>query len=134
MGDEPGHLVVEVAGMARNVACPRDLRDRRPMLGAVDPRGVCLEDALERSEIEAAPPSPALPPVIARGTHAAASTATPGALAQAHMDDHRRIVVLDLHVLDHDVPVDTDDPAPHVGPEQRRSPSPLLWTFEQPRS
>ena len=67
VGDEPGHLVVEVTGMARAMTCPGHLRDRRPVLRAAHPRRIGLEEALKGPKIETAPPSSPLAPVIVLG-------------------------------------------------------------------
>ena len=136
VGDEPAHLVLEGSRVARTVACPGDEGDRRPVGGAVHPRRIGLENTAQRPEVEAAPPSPLLTLVIAGRPHPAASTAPPAGLSHAHVDDDDRLVVLtlELHVLDHDAVVDTDDPAPYVGCEQRRSPHPRSGDFRQPRS
>lgn len=134
VGDEPGDLVVEVPRVTCTVTGEGDLSHGRPMLGAGHPRRVSLEGALERPEVEAAPSAPALALVIAGRSHPAAPAAPPRRLAGTHVDDDLARLLVDLHVLDHDAPVDTEHPPPYVGSEQRRSPPPRFRTVRQPRS
>jgi hypothetical protein len=84
------------------------------MLGTAHPRRIGLEDATQCPEIEAPPPASSLALVIAGGSLPAASAATPTVLAEAHADDDDLLVILalDLHVLDHDALVDTDELPP----------------------
>ena len=63
---KPGCEVVEVAGVARTVACPRHRRDRHPMVVAANPRRVRLEEHSRCPEIQRPPPSTTLTKVITR--------------------------------------------------------------------
>ena len=84
------------------------------MLGTAHPRRIGLEDTTQGPEIEAPPPASSLALVIAGRPPPTASAATPTVLAQAHMDDDDllALLALDLHVLDHDALVDTDELPP----------------------
>jgi hypothetical protein len=84
------------------------------VLGTAHPRRIGLEDTTQGPEIEAAPPASSLALVIAGRSPPTASAATPTVLSEAHVDDDDLLAVLllDLHVLDHDAVVDTDELAP----------------------
>ena len=63
---KPGCEVIEVAGVARSVACPRHRRDRHPMRAAPNPWRSRLEKHLRRPEIQRPPPPTTLTKVITR--------------------------------------------------------------------
>ena len=117
VGDQPGHLVVEEPGVPGSVAGPGHLGDGRAVLGTVHPRGVGLEEALHRPEIERPPVAPALALVIAGSTHPAAPTPALGRTPRPHVDHHGFGLLVEVDLLDHRRPVDTEHATPYVGTE-----------------
>jgi hypothetical protein len=98
---QPGHLLVERAGMSRAVSGPGHLSHRRPMGGAVDPRGVSFQDDLDGSHIQPTPPPPPLTTVIPRGPRSTRSASTPARSSRPHMGHQNLCLVIELDVLDH---------------------------------
>jgi hypothetical protein len=117
VGHQPGHLVVEEPGVTGTVTSPGHLSDRRPVLGAAHPRGVGLEEALHRPEVDSPPVPPTFPLVITGSTHSAAPTSTLGGAAETYVDHHSFRLLVEVDLLDHRCPVDTEHTTPYVGTE-----------------
>jgi hypothetical protein len=117
VGDQPGHLVVEEPGVSSSVAGPRHLGDGRAVFGAVHPRGVGLEEALHGPEIERPPVAAAFPLVIAGSTQPTPSTPALGRTPRSHVDHHGFGLLVEVDLLDHRRPVDTEHATPYVGTE-----------------
>jgi len=117
VGDQPGHLVVEEPGVTGTVASPGHLGDGRTVLGTVYPWDIGLKEALHGPEIDRPPVAPTFPLVIARGTHSAAPTSALGRAPEAHVDHHRFRLLVEVDLLDHRRPVDTEHATPYVGTE-----------------
>ena len=47
------------------------------------------------------------------------------------MDDHRVGLLVEVHIVDHRRPVDTEHTTPYVGTEHRHPPRFAFWTFKQ---
>jgi hypothetical protein len=78
VGDQPGHGVVEITRVTGTMSGPGDLGDGRSVHRALHPRGIGLEEAPERPEIEGPPVAPPLALVIARCARTAAPAAALG--------------------------------------------------------
>src|SRR5262245_49885879 len=114
LGGQPGHLLVETAGVSRAVSGPGDLSHRRPVDGAVDPRGVSFNEDLDGSHIQPTPPPPPLTTVIPGGPRSADSASTPARSSRPHMGHENLCRVVELDVLDHRV-LDPQHGAPYAG-------------------
>ena len=108
---QPGHLLVERAGVSSAVSGPGDLSHRRPVGGAVDPRGVSFEEDLDGAHVQPTPPPPPLATVIPGGLRSAGSAPTPARSSRPHMGDENLRLIVELDVLDHGV-LDAQQGAP----------------------
>jgi hypothetical protein len=87
------------------------------VFGAVDPRGIGLEVAVEHADVKG-PPVPATVPLVVAGS-AAPTKPAPAILRASGTDvnhDGSRLFV-EVDRLDHRHPVDTEQFAPYVGTE-----------------
>ena len=100
----------------------------------VHPRGIGLEEAAQRPEVQSPPVAPALTLVIARRPHAAAPAPALGRTSRSYMDDHRFGLLVEVHILDHRGPVDTEHATPYVGTEHRHPPRLLLGPSSSPKT
>ena len=121
LAGEPGHLVLEVLGEPRGVACPRQGHHDHPVSPASDPGCVGLEEARCRAQIEATPAPPPLPVVKPRAAPPAdpAPPSLVGEGADRHDDrglDGLALVSGHPPLVEADVldarPVDTKDASP----------------------
>jgi hypothetical protein len=111
---QPGHLLVERAGMPSTMSGPGDLSHRRPVGGAVDPRGVSFQEDLDGSHIEPTPAPPPLTTVIPTGPRSARSAPAPARSSRPHVGHENLCLVVELDVLDHCV-LDAQQGAPYAG-------------------
>jgi hypothetical protein len=93
---------------------PRHRDHCRPVLRAAHPRRIRLQPHRDRAEIQAAPPAPALTPVIPAGPSAAAATPAPGTLTRAHMRHHKPHLLIEDDLFDDRV-FHTQQPLEYTG-------------------
>ncbi len=108
---QPGHLLIERAGVSSAVSGPGDLSHRRPVSGAVDPRGVSFEEDPDGSHVEPTPPPPPLTTVIPGGPRSARSASTPARLSRPHVDHENLCLAVEPNALHHRV-LDAQQGAP----------------------
>jgi len=117
VGNQPGDLVIEVAGVAGAVAGPGHLGNRRTVLGAVHPGSVGLQITHERAEVQCPPVPPALPLVVAGSTASAAPAPALGRAPRTDVDNDGFRLFVEVDRLDHRGPVDTEQFPPYAGSE-----------------
>src|SRR5208282_4407787 len=122
---------VEVPGMTGPVTRPGHLGHGRSVSRAVHSRGIGLEETPERPEVEGPPVASAFALVVARGAHSAPPAPALGGPSRTHVDHHCVGLLVEVHILDHRGPVDTEHATPYVGTEHRHPPRFVLWTFKQ---
>jgi hypothetical protein len=103
LGGQPGHLLVERAGVSSTVSGPGHLSHRRPVDRAIDPRGVSFQENLGGTHIQRTPPPPPLTTVIPAGPRSARSASTPARSSRPHVGHENLCLVVELDVLDHRV-------------------------------
>lgn len=130
---QPRRLVLEVAGEPRPVPRPRHRSHRHAMLRAVHPRGVGLQEDLDRAQVQTAPTAPTVSAVVARRRPFAAATTALPRPSGTHPHDHGLVIVCERDVLDHGAPVDTDQLLPYPGRAHAVSCA-SLPAFEQPET
>ncbi len=113
---QPGHRVIEGQGVPGVMARPRHRHHRRPVAGAVHPRGLGLQHHLHGAPIQAPPPARALTPVIPGRPAAAAATAARNSASRPHPRHHQlgavSLLLVELDVPDHRPLIDTQQPTP----------------------
>ena len=116
---QPGHSVIEGIGMSGMMARPRHRDHRRPISGAVDPRGVGLQHHLHRAPIQGPPAAPTFTTVIVFGKRRlgpAAPTPTRHRASRPHPGHHQlgaaRALLVEPDALDYSAAVDTQQITP----------------------
>ncbi len=105
-------LIVKEPGVPGAMTRPGQRRDHHPVLGAVHPRRVSLQDRLHDTQIQAPPPPPTLPLVITRATLSAHPAAPPLPAHWPHMRDQQALVFIELDPLDRGL-LDPEQPSPY---------------------
>ncbi len=130
---EPRRHVIERPGVAGAVAGPGDLGHRRPMLGAVHPGGVSLEERADLAQVQRPPPPAPLTLVVAWRRAGATPAAALPRPPWTDVGDHGISVLVELDLLDHDLVAHAQQTTPYFDSEH-----PVLlrtfWTLDKPRN
>ena len=113
VGDQPGDLIIERSGVPGAVTGPRHRRHRHPMVGAVDPWRVGLDEHPHRAGIQRPPPPSSLTPVIAGAAPTALAATTGDTPAEPARHHDLAGVLVELDGLDDDAAFDADHPRPY---------------------
>ena len=97
---QPGHLIVEGAGVSGAVPRPGHRDHRRTMDRTVHSGRVGLEHRLDRAQVQRPPAPSALTGVIARRPSPAAAAPATSPLVRAHVRDQDLLVLVELDVFD----------------------------------